>query len=65
MKHLMSSGDNRTLGSFKEKAVPMCYRVWFMDGTALLVDARDRDEAKQLALEKAFPGSKVRNMELL
>jgi hypothetical protein len=30
-----------------------CYRVWFTDGTACLVDARNSNEARQLALERA------------
>ncbi len=32
-----------------------CYRVWFEDGSALLVDASDTSQAKNLALILAKP----------
>ena len=32
-----------------------CYRVWFADGSALLVDAADTSQAKDLAYTLAKP----------
>ena len=42
-----------------------CYRVWFKDGTALLVDAHDENEARRLAIIRAYEGSRVSKVECL
>ncbi|GAI70403.1 hypothetical protein ES703_59618 [subsurface metagenome] len=34
-----------------------CYRVWFMDGSAMLVDASNEDEAIDMAEHKAKASS--------
>ena len=46
-----------------------CYRVWFEDGTARLVDAESPDDARRLAVERARDdgfrgtGQQVREVE--
>ncbi len=50
-------------------SVNKCYRVWFEDGTALLVDAEDdhkaRVEALRLSLEQGNQGNRVTKVECL
>ena len=42
-----------------------CYRVWFGDGSAVLVDAEDEAKARKEALSIARPRSRVVSAECL
>jgi hypothetical protein len=39
-----------------------CYRVWYSDGTAILVDAESVEEAKRAALVSDVKVKKVENL---
>lgn len=42
-----------------------CYRVWFVDGTAILVDAENRQDAEEKALAMASSPGEVERIECL
>ncbi len=43
--------------SNKTATILKCYRVWFKDDSAILVDATDETEAKRVAMHNARRGA--------